>query len=56
MSCRLQKAKKLLQGFFVYRWMYKSEGVGGGGVGVKYWMFLGKYRFKVIKVKECDIK
>ena len=49
MTCRLPKAKKLLQGSFVYLWMYKSKGKTFAVLG-------GKYRFKVVKVKDFKIK
>ena len=48
MTCRLPKANKLLQGSFVYIWIYKS--------GCKTLAVLGKYRFKVVKLKDCKIK
>ena len=50
MTCRLQKAKKknYFKGpLFTY---------GCINQGVKHWLFLGKYRFKVVKVEDCKIK
>ena len=51
MTCRLQKAKKkknYCKGpLFTY---------GCINQGVKHWLFLGKYRFKVVKVEDCKIK
>ena len=34
MTCRLPKAKKLLQGSFIYIWMYKSGGKALGAFWV----------------------
>ena len=48
MTRRLQKAKKLFQGSFVYIEMYQS--------GVNLCLFLDKYRFKVVKLKDCKVK
>ena len=49
MTCRLRKARIPLQESFVYIWMYKSG-------GKTFDVFLGKYRLKVVKVKDCKIK
>ena len=43
-----KKQKKLLQGSFVYIWMYKSEG--------KTLAILDKYPLKVVKLKDCKMK
>ena len=44
MTCRLRKARKPLQESFVYIWMFNQ--------GVKHRLFLGKYRLKVVKLKD----
>ena len=48
MTCRLQKAKELLQGSFAYYACINQ--------GVKHWLFLGKYHLKLAKVKNCKVK
>ena len=49
MTCGLRKARIPLQESCVYILMYKSA-------GNIFAVFLGKYRVKAVKVKDCKIK
>ena len=48
MTCGLPKAKNYCKGH-----LFKYEFINQG---VKHWVLLGKYRFKVVKVNYCKIK